>query len=100
MLKLIILVFFMTALADAETTKTVFNPFTQKLDFITAISTNTSLSASSITLPDSLGCLWQATINTAGIWLISLLSCPTSATGTRPCTTGIPLGLLAAITCP
>lgn len=50
------------------------------------------------TLTDSNGCIWAIgnTISTSGAVSVTLLSCPSAG---RPCTTGMSLGLLLAITC-
>lgn len=87
------------SVCSAESTKTIFNPFTQKLDYITRIDSSTAITAASINLYDSSNCLWRAIINTAGAWVTSLVSCPT-VTAFRACTPGVPYGLLLSITCP
>jgi hypothetical protein len=55
-------------------------------------------SISGFQMTDSASCLWDCTISTAGAFTTALLSCPSVIVG-RPCTTGMPLGLLLAITC-
>jgi hypothetical protein len=46
---------------------------------------------------DANNCLWCTTVATTGNLVTTLLSCGAVA---RPCTTGMSLGLLLAITCP
>lgn len=50
-------------------------------------------------LTDSAGCTWRTTIATTGNLVTTLVACPVSVVS-RPCTTGMSLGLLLAITCP
>lgn len=54
---------------------------------------------SSSFLTDANGCVWQVgnTVSTGGVVPTTLISCPQRG---RPCTSGMPLGLLMAITCP
>lgn len=91
---------FLTSSLWAEPTKTVFSPFTGKLDYITKIDSSTAITVASISLYDSAGCLWTETVNTSGSWIASLISCPAAPAAFVPCVPGTPLGLLSAITCP
>lgn len=50
-------------------------------------------------LRDSANCLWRTTVNTSGVLSATLLSCP-SVIVSRPCTTGMSLGILLSVTCP
>lgn len=45
----LLIVFGLAALAGAESTKTVYNPFTNKLDYITKIDSNTAVSVATVT---------------------------------------------------
>ena len=90
----------LTRILKAETTKTVYNPFTGKLDFITKIDTGTAYGFLNVQLVDSAGCLWKETVDTAGSFVATQISCPAVAAAFRPCTTGMSLGILLAITCP
>lgn len=83
----------------AESTKTVFNPFTGKLDFITKVDTGTVLSGSAFRTADVNSCLWDISVSTPGNLITTLVSCPAAAQAGRGCSTGMPLGLLLAITC-
>lgn len=90
---------FLASVCSAESTKTIFNPFSQKLDYITRIDTSTVVSGSSFRTSDASSCLWDITVNTAGNLVTTLVSCPTVASFTS-CVSGTPIGLLSAITCP
>lgn len=92
----------LTSTCSAETTKTLFNPFTQKLDYITAISTNVVISGSSFRTSDASNCLWDITVNITGNLVTTLVSCPIppSIPVKLPCNVGEPIGLLIGLTCP
>jgi hypothetical protein len=99
----------LTPSARAETTKTIFNPFTGKLDFITALSSTTLTTAGAalacpsnangLLLTDSASCTWCETVATTGNLVTTLINCPTVAQ-VRGCTTGVPYGILLSVTCP
>lgn len=52
-----------------------------------------------IQFSDSNSCTWCETVSTAGNLVTALISCP-AATVSRPCRTGMSLGVLLAVTCP
>lgn len=64
---------FLAAPVKAEQLKTVFNPFTGKLDYITKVSCGTSPIGTLFT--DSNNCNWCETINTSGVLSTTLIAC-------------------------
>lgn len=127
-MKWTVFLIFLSVTSYAEQTKTVFNPFTGKLDYITVLSSSTlpsgstqyiqntftpttttqvfsvqqgSFSVAGFYMMDSDNCRWQTTVATTGSLVTTLIGCPTAVVSTfRPCTAGMSLGLLLAITCP
>ena len=116
-----IVLFILTAsFSYAETTKTIFNPFTNKLDYITTLSSSTLPSGSTNyvsragdtilgdlqftsnsigpVLTDSSGCTWRTTVATTGNLITTLINCP-AVIVSRPCTKGMSIGLLLSLTC-
>lgn len=89
----------LTSVCSAESTKTIFNPFTQKLDYITRIDTGTVINGSSYRTVDANSCLWDITVNITGNLVTTLVSCPV-VTAFVPCTPGVPYGVLLGLTCP
>ena len=104
-------VLFFSSIVYAEPTKTVFNPFTGKLDYITRVDSTTisglgfvlktgdtmtgdlTFGTDSIgpIITDSASCTWRITVATTGNLITNLLSCPGAGSG--EC-----MGILCAIT--
>lgn len=92
-------ILFLTSVCSAESTKMLFNPFTQKLDYITRIDTGTVISGSSFRTSDSNSCLWDISVSTPGNLVTTLVSCPTIASFVA-CVPGVPYGALLTLVCP
>lgn len=91
-----VLILLLSQSTRAEQVKTIFNPFTNKSDYITRVDTATIMYASSYRTIDATNCLWDMKVDTAGALVIALVSCPVSG---GECRTGQSLGLLLSITC-
>jgi len=87
---------FLSSSAWAEQVKTIFNPFTNKPDYITRLDTGIQISVGSVNLPDAINCIWDVTISTNGNLTTTLVSCPSS--GGTVCQNGVPIGLLLSLT--
>lgn len=112
----------------AEPTKTVFNPFTGKQDYITRIDSNTVVAGTNVSVlsnsngtvtisssgsgggttcgsnpigvqfTDASSCTWCETVAITGNLITTLISCPV-VVASRRCTIGMPRGLLLSLTC-
>lgn len=78
MTKFLILVFivFAAQALQAETLKTVFNPFTSKFDYITRLDASTTITVGPIILTDANNCRWSTGVNTSGVLTTASLGCP------------------------
>ena len=74
--KLIFILALAASQAFAEKTKTTYNPFTGKLDYITKIDCGSN--PVGVQFIDANSCTWCETIDTSGVLTTALVSCGAS----------------------